>query len=57
MTNNTTNIPMTLTEKQTYWKQPENQQKAIEQLKQNEPAMMRLMIAVNNAPKGESQHD
>jgi hypothetical protein len=57
MTGNTTNIPMTLTEKQTYWKQPENQQKAIEQLSQNEPAMMRLMIAVNNAPKGESQHD
>ncbi len=48
---------MTLTEKQAYWKQPENQQKAIEQLSQNEPAMMRLMIAVNNAPKGESQHD
>ena len=43
---------MTLTEKQTYWKQPENQQKAIDQLRQNEPAMMRLMIAVNNTPKG-----
>ncbi|CAB4139495.1 hypothetical protein UFOVP338_47 [uncultured Caudovirales phage] len=43
---------MTLTEKQTYWKQLENQQKAIDQLSQNEPAMMRLMIAVNNAPKG-----
>jgi hypothetical protein len=54
MNKNTTNIPMTLTEKQTYWKQPENQQKAIEQLSQNEPAMMRLMIAVNNAPKGNS---
>ena len=50
MNKNTTNIPMTLTEKQTYWKQPENQQKAIEQLSKNEPAMMRLMIAVNNAP-------
>jgi hypothetical protein len=57
MTNNTTNIPMTLQEKQTYWKQPENQQKAIEQLSQNEPAMMRLMIAINNAPKGDSQND
>ena len=52
MTTNTSNIPMTLTEKQTYWKQLENQQKAIDQLSQNEPAMMRLMIAVNNAPKG-----
>ena len=43
---------MTLIEKQVYLKQPENQQKAIKQLSQNEPAMMRLMIAVNNAPKG-----
>lgn len=54
MTTNTSNIPMTLTEKQTYWKQLENQQKAIDQLRQNEPAMMRLMIAVNNTPKGNS---
>ena len=52
MTTNTSNIPMTLTEKHVYWKQSENQQKAIDQLRQNEPAMIRLMIAVNNTPKG-----
>jgi hypothetical protein len=43
--------PMSLKEKQVYWKQPENQQKAIDQLRQNEPAMRQLLIAVNNTPK------
>jgi len=31
-----------------YWSKPENQQKAIDQLRQNEPAMRQLLIAVNN---------